>query len=73
MSRAQQVRQFVYGLGAMGGGLALLMTCADRFYNGDPSDNRKRALFNKIRSQLRTYYPEMDGIRMRETRSYIQN
>lgn len=57
MSRAQKVRQFVYGLGAMGGGLALLMTCADRLYNGQQSD-QKRALYNKIRSQLRTYYPD---------------
>ena len=63
MSRAQKVKQFVYGLGAMGGGLALLMTCADRYYNGDPSNNQKRALYNKIRSQLCTYYPprQMDG------------
>ena len=58
MSRAQKVRQFVYGLGAMGGGLALLMTCADRLYNGQQSHDQKRALYNKIRSQLRTYYPE---------------
>ena len=57
MSRAQKVKQFVYGLGAMGGGLALLMTCADRYYNGDPSNKQKRALYNKIRSQLCTYYP----------------
>ena len=57
MSRAQKVKQFVYGLGAMGGGLALLMTCADRYYNGDQSNNQKRALYNKIRSQLCTYYP----------------
>ena len=56
MSRAQKVKQFVYGLGAMGGGLAILMTCADKYYQGDPTKNPKRALFNKIRSQLRTYY-----------------
>jgi len=51
MTRATKVKQFVYGLGAFGGGVAIISTVIEKYYKGEPIRTQK-LLFN-LGSQLK--------------------
>lgn len=51
MTRASKVKQFVYGLGAFGGGVAIISTVIEKYYKGEPIRTQK-LLFN-LGSQLK--------------------
>ena len=58
MSGSQKLRKFVYGLGALGGSMAILTTVLEKFYGDDKENPLKRVPINqlKIRSQLSMYF-----------------
>jgi len=51
MTRASKVRQFVYGIGAFGGGVAIISTVIDKYYKGETLKTPK--LFYNLGSQLK--------------------